>query len=470
MSRNVNAHSNSVRGNRNTQRVLRRAYAEHDVGVAVPKHGEVDFHRAVVRGFVRLDALDLRRLRPERKRLETQRGEERRPRRGEDGVQRLDDHVGRRDVQVRPRRRQNFAHPAAALDVAERQPRGKLPDQVLDLGLVQRAEVRQRGAAGGARVLLGLQTHPVPRTRGREAHLAPKPTTAAPNSPRRGLMKFLAAAARSSGKVNALVEGGSTSAGLARPGAANVLRRLVSFRKGGRRGEDRRGRTRHNRGRSRKKRRDIARAPRRLSSSSTSSSRRSRTTTTTTLSRCSFVFAFRRVPSSRRSSSPDATAGSAAAPETRTADATHANAAARAKRPRLRDRPPDVAPPRRVSSPSRLRARGNRAATRDATRRRGATRRAPRRARARGVQRTPPSRARRGGRCGRPLLPRVTLCAHSPLRPRCRGKKRESRKGDFFLLPFFFSLRPSAEALEKLTRVGKYPSAERGRNIQLPHV
>ena len=255
-------------------------------------------------------------------------------------------------------------------------------------------------------------------------------------------MKFLAAAARSSGRTRSSKEvrrapGWASPARRERPSTPRFLPK---------RRETRRRQTWAHEAQPRKKPEEAARyrsSPRRLSSSSTSSSRRSRTTTTTTLSRCSFVFAFRRVPSSRRSSPHPTHAGPRPRPRRGPRRDARERRCARTKRPRL-----EVAlRTSRLRGASRrfasARAR-NRAATRGTRRgvaRRPDARRPPRRARARGVQRTPPSRARRGGRCGRPLLPRVMLCAHLPLRPVPRKKARESERR-FFL--HNFALRPSA--------------------------
>jgi hypothetical protein len=83
------------------------------------------------------------------------------------------------------------------LDVAEREPRGEFPDQILDLGLVQRRKVRQRRSRCRALSFSFLHAH-APREEETRSHGAePNPRTAAPNSPSKGFMKFSAAAARS---------------------------------------------------------------------------------------------------------------------------------------------------------------------------------------------------------------------------------------------------------------------------------
>ena len=187
--------------------------------------------------------------------------------------------------------------------------------------------------------------------------------------------------------------------------------------------------------------------------------------TTTTRFRCSFVFAFHlRGPSSRRSS-PRPTRPPAPRPRPRRGPRTR-----RTRTPpraheasTSRGRPPDVAPPRRVSSHSRPRALGNRARGRRGVARRLEARRPPRRARARGVQRTPPSRVRRGERCGRPLLPRVTLCAHSPLP--LGAEEKSARVGKSF---FRFALPGEARFAEFIhpDPRRKINIAERGRRTR----
>ena len=274
-------------------------------------------------------------------------------------------------------------------------------------------------------------------------------------------MKFLAAAARSSGKVNALVEGGSTSAGFGEPGATRTSfdASFPSEKAGDAEKTDvgARGTTAEEAGRSGA----ISLEP----------------ATSVVVVRvvvAAFpndddddafsLFVRVRVPS--RSifatviASPDATAGSAAAPETRTADATHANAAARARSVHV-----SRSPSGRRASEARLvafasaRARKPRRDARDATRRREASRRAPtaaKGARAWGTAHaTIASAARRAVRTPA-AASRHALRAFAAPPSVPRKKARESDIGKAIFLASRFGLKARLSS-EKLTRVGKYP-------------
>ena len=174
---------------------------------------------------------------------------------------------------------------------------------------------------------------------------APKPRTAAPNSPSRGLTKFSAAAARSfCGDVPVSVRRTSVFSSSAVDGSAFASTRAPSL-------PTETFATLTN----------DADASSLAANESSTMGRRSRFCAAT-------AFASR-----------DATAGSAAAPEARTADATHANAAARARSVHVSRSPSGRrgAEARLVDSASARARKPRLDPARDATRRREARRRAP---------------------------------------------------------------------------------------------
>ena len=283
-------------------------------------------------------------------------------------------------------------------------------------------------------------------------------------------MKFLAAAARSSGKVNALVEGGSTSAGFGEPGATRTSfdASFPSEKAGDAEKTDvgARGTTAEEAGRSGAISLEpatsvvgvavgVAAVPHADDDDAVSLLVRGRGPS-------------RSIRDGHRLTRRDRRLRGRARDEDRGRDARERRRA-RTKRPRL-----EVAlrTSRLRGASRRLRVRAReetapRRAGRDAASRGDSTRADRREGRAR-VGYSARHHRERGEADGADA--RCCLASRSariwPLRPRCRGKKRESRKGDFSCFLFSrFGLRRGAREVDPRRKI----SAERGRNIQTAH-